>query len=201
MKTFILPLMIIVLVQMDTFGQFAIRPFAGINSSTITKDINETEWKSELGYQAGFDMLMGNKLYFQTGLQWQMLNQKIDITNPALGDLAAFRSSHINIPVFLGMRMFDTKKSKYFNLRMFTGPDISFLLNSSEGTLKSIQFNRESLSKASYGYNLGFGLDVAFIFIDAGYRWGLSRFFDATLFDNGAKSNVFYANAGLKFAF
>jgi hypothetical protein len=182
-------------------AQFAIRPYAGVNSSTLTKNIQDSEWQSKLGYQAGVDFMLGNKVYLLSGLQWEMLNSELSPTNPTIGDLTKFTSSHIKIPVWVGIRLLDVTKSNLFNVRMFTGPDVSFLIDAKEGTFGSIRFNKNSLANASYGYTLGGGIDIGFVFVDAGYRWGVSRFFDETLINNGSRSNVFFANAGLRFSF
>ncbi len=180
-------------------SQFAIRPYFGINSTQLTKDYANADWQSEIGYQVGVDAQFGNKVYVQPGIQWELLNKSLRPTNPTLGDATKFNSTHIRIPLLLGFRLLDATKSNLVNLRVYTGPDISFLISAEKGSFGSISFDRESLKSASYGYNVGAGVDIMFLFLDAGYKWGLTRFFEESLNNNGSKANVFFVNAGLKF--
>jgi hypothetical protein len=181
------------------YAQLAVRPYFGVNSTTLTKDYSNAQWQSELGYQGGVDLQIGNKIYFQSGLQWEMLNSSLRPTNPSIGDLTEFRSTHLRIPLLLGIRLFDASTKDLFNIRVFTGPDASFLIGSNGAVFNNVRFNRDALKNTSFGYNLGVGLDVLIFFADAGYRWGLTRFFDETLINNGSRANVFYANAGIRF--
>lgn len=182
-----------------TQAQFTLRPYFGINSSTLTKDFQDAEWQSKLGYQAGVDAQIGGKIYVQPGLHWEMLNQSLRPTNPSIGDINNFRSTHIRIPLLIGVRLIDPEKSDLINIRMFTGPDAGFALGADGSTFSGVRFNKDALRSASFGYNLGIGLDFLFLFADAGYRWGLSRFFDQSSMDNGSRSNVFYFNVGIRF--
>lgn len=181
-------------------AQLAIRPTVGINSVTLTEDLDDGEWRSKLGYQFGIDLQLGNRFYLQPGLFWESHNNIVipDDTGVRIN----FRSSHVRIPLSFGVKLFDKGLDNLINVRLYGGLDAAFRL-STEGNDNLFNLNLEdsSLKKAFWGYHAGVGADFLFLFADVGYRWGASRFFKMESADNGARMNVFFANAGLKFSF
>ena len=181
-------------------AQLAIRPTFGINSVTLTEDIDDGEWRSRLGYQLGIDVQLGDRFYIQPGLFWESHNNLV--TPDDTGLRINFKSTHIRMPLTVGVKLFDGALDRIFNVRLYGGLDASFRL-STDGNDKLFNLNMEdgSIKKAFWGYHAGAGADFLFLFADIGYRWGASRFFKMESVNNGARMNVFYANVGLKISF
>jgi hypothetical protein len=187
-----------IFISSHAFGQISLRPFVGVNSSTLTKDFNNVAWQSEAGYQVGADLLIGNRVYFAPGVHWELIRQNFDPTNPIPGFDTQFRSSHIRVPLLLGFRAFSRENGGFFNLRLFTGPDVAFRTSSSEHAFLGIELNNNTYKNLSWSWNGGIGVDVLFLFIDVGYKIGLSDYFENSI-NNGSRTNIFYANAGFRF--
>ncbi|MBK8194586.1 MAG: porin family protein [Lewinellaceae bacterium] len=173
-------------------AQVAFRPYVGINSHTITKDFQDAEWRSALGYQVGADLQIGSKLYIQPGLQLEYAKNKFEILGTGI-NIDVKRTS-LRIPVMVGYSL--GKVDGDFSFRIFTGVNASILLSSSA---EDFDLNKDDWKNAVFGWNVGAGLDFSIIFIDLGYQMGLSEVFETI--DTGSKDNLFYGNAGLRIRF
>ncbi|MDX1407320.1 MAG: hypothetical protein R3330_04285, partial [Saprospiraceae bacterium] len=81
-------------------GQFSVRPQVGINFPSLTEDITQGKWKGNVGYQFGADVQIGGNLYFQPGLNFQS-------TSLTVRDVGDMEVSRINLPVLVGLQLFD----------------------------------------------------------------------------------------------
>lgn len=188
----------------NTFAQLAIRPYGGINASQLSGDLFEgSTSKSGMGYQIGADLEIGNKLYFQPGIQLEGLTNTKSFDDVSIEDIKITRT-YMRIPVMVGYRLLGDSESD-FNLRLFTGPNAAFRINSkAKGALQDVEDDiTESLKSAIFGWNLGFGVDlISIIFVDMGYQIGLSEVFDESeRISSGIRNNLFYANAGIRIRF
>ncbi len=190
--------LILVLAGLGAQAQITLRGYFGINNTKLTENFNDASWRSKLGYQAGADLLIGTRVFLQTGLQWELVNSTLEPTDPSLDDAFNFSASHIRVPLMIGFRLIDPDVSSMFNIRVFTGPDAAFVLNSEESFFNNIQFNKDALKGANFGYTVGAGVDILFLFADVGYRWGISRIWEQESVQNGSRTNIFYANVGIK---
>ncbi len=175
-------------------AQISIRPQMGFNASTLTNRIQETAFSTEVGFQFGVDVQLGNKLYLQPGIFWESakneLKERID------GDRAEIGVDRIRIPVMLGYRLL-SERGGLIDLRLFTGPNASYAV--SKNVKETGLLEKGDLRDAVYGWNVGFGADLAIFFVDAGYMFGLSEVFDGLATD--VRNNLFYANAGIRIGF
>lgn len=194
MKKQILALAAAILAVSFAQAQFALRPYVGINSHNLTEDFDDAEWKSKIGYQLGVDFQIGNKFYVQPGVQLEFARNSIGIDTLA-GEIK-FERTHLRVPVMVGYSFGEVDGD--FAARIFTGPNavIVFSTSSDDGFFN---ITKDDLKKAVFGWNVGVGLDISIIFIDAGYQFGLSEVFEN--FDNGSRDNFFYANAGVRIRF
>lgn len=175
-------------------AQLTLRPYAGINSNTLTEDVEDlVDWKSKVGYQLGADLQIGNKFYVQPGVQMEFVKNtaEFQIINPTSSD---FSRTHLRIPLMIGYAFGEIDGN--FAARVFTGPNASIVL-SAEVEDEDI---KDELKNAVFGWNVGFGADISILFIDLGYQFGLSEVFENLDIDpeNASKSNAFYANVGLR---
>jgi hypothetical protein len=198
MKKIIFVLTGIFMTSLTVNAQISLRPHVGINSSKLTQDFNDAAWQSGLGYQVGIDAILGNRLYFQPGLQWELIRQDFNPETPLPSWNTEFRNSHIRIPLMIGMRAWDASNGGLLNIRFYTGPDIAFTVSNSDHSFLGIELNKERLNNLHWSWNGGIGVDILFLFIDVGYKFGLSEYFASSV-NNGSRTNVFFANAGIRF--
>ncbi len=173
-------------------AQFELRILGGINSSTFTTDYMDADFRSGLGYQFGADVLIGDSWYFQPGLLFEFLQNPvydIDI-NTRLEDIQV---SRLRVPIYIGHRF--REQGSFLNLRLFAGVNASLVVDRSID--ESLDIEEDDLSDLIYGLNIGGGFDVAFLFIDAGYMFGLNDVFKNAM--DSPHNNLFYVNAGINF--
>ena len=196
--------LLLITISVGLSAQFAIRPYVGVNNSKLTKDLfTDDDLKSTFGYQVGVDFQIGNKLYFQPGVQLEFLkNSKISGPVSSLEDFDLNRT-YLRVPVMVGYNFVGMDSP--FGFRIFTGPNAAFKLNGkvgNDGVVGDVDIvdNMESIV---FGWNAGVGIDVIkFVFIDAGYQIGLSDVFEDTEgLNSGIRNNLFYVNAGLRLVF
>ncbi len=181
------------------FGQLAIRPYAGINSARITEDFEDINWQSQMGYQAGIDFQIGGRLYLQPGLQWELIRTNFDPQNPIPGLDTEFRASHIRIPLIVGINALPLESGKLFNFRLYTGPDVAFTVSNSDHSFLGVEINDDTYNRLHWSWNGGLGFDILFLFVDVGYKFGISEYFNQDNVTNPARTNVFFANVGMRF--
>lgn len=185
-------------------AQFAIRPYVGMNNSKLTKDLfTDEDLKSTFGYQVGVDLQIGNRFYVQPGLQFEFLKNR-EITGPvsSLEDFDLNRS-YLRIPLMIGYNFAGAESP--FGFRVFTGPNAAFKLSGkvgNEGVVGDVDLV-DNMRSVILGWNAGIGIDIVkYIFVDAGYQFGLSEIFeDSEELNSGIRNNLFYVNAGLRFVF
>lgn len=191
MKHFLTAIGFFLTAATGVYAQVTLRPQIGFNSSSLTTDLDSLAFNSNVGFQLGADLVFGNKFYVQPGVMFEYLNNPID---PRTGSDQDFKRSYLRIPVMVGYNFAGAKKS--FGFRVFTGPNASFNLSSSNDTPYAID---DYVKSTIWGWNAGLGLDISIIFVDLGYQFGLSEVFEDL--NAGTRNNLFYANAGVRIRF
>ena len=172
-------------------GQISLRPQVGINAPSLYKEIANQEWKGHVGFQFGADLLIGGDVFFQPGINYESSSLTLD----GVGDLDI---SRINIPVYVGFRLFE-HENKSFGLRAFVGPN--FALNVNEKLDDAItDISEDNIKGSQISGVVGAGLDLSILFVDVGYRFGLTKIFE-DINDDDAKKHFFIANAGIRIGF
>ncbi|MCB0688154.1 MAG: PorT family protein [Saprospiraceae bacterium] len=195
MKNIILFASLMLVATFTASAQFSLRPQIGYNSSTITKRFQDQQFGSEAGFQFGVDMQIGKKFYVQPGILWESANNELrDMIN---GNNTSFQVNRIRVPVMLGYKLIGPDAGGLIDARIFTGPNASFVIN--KDLKQSALINKDDFHNAVYGWNIGAGFDIAILFVDIGYSFGLSEVFDNA--GSTARNNLFYANAGLRIGF
>ena len=192
MKKVIFALAVLVLGAFAASAQLTIRPFVGINSSSLS-DIDSASFKDKIGYQFGADLQIGNKFYIQPGLQFEFVKNTID---PGIGDREDYQRTNLRFPVLIGYSFSGIDSN--WGLRIFTGPNATF--NLSDKKEGESAFKDLKIEDIVWGWNAGIGADfLSFLFVDLGYQFGLSDVFKDL--DSSPRNNLFYANAGLRIRF
>lgn len=200
MKKLLFILTILLGGQTIVIGQFELRPTLGITRSAL-KDFAEVDFKSEVGFSFGVDLLFGDRFYVQPGLHYETTKNSL---HPDAGGSSTLKVSKVRVPVLVGFKMFDTSSDNLLNVRLFTGPNMSLVTSTDDGD-GPLAIRKEDLNTATFGWNAGVGVDFLLFFVDLNYQFGLSDFFDDNNIQGfegqNTKNNIFYLNAGLKLKF
>lgn len=176
-------------------AQVSLRPQIGFNSSTLTKDFQNASFGDQLGFQFGLDAQLGRRFYVQPGIMWESLNNELQ--ESINGDNDEFSVNRVRIPIMFGYKVLGPETDGLIDLRLFTGPNASFAI--SKDLNESSLISKDDFKGAVYGWNVGVGFDLAIVFVDAGYSFGLSEVFEGMASD--VRNNLWYVNAGLRIGF
>lgn len=170
-----------------SYSQLSLRPHVGINFPKLTEEIEQGELEGNVGYQFGVNLMLGEGFYFQPGLNFQTAGFTLDNT----GDL---KVSTINLPVMVGFELLG-EGSDIVNLRLFGGPNFAIHVNESLGEAFSF-ITKENIKNSEISGIVGAGVDVAFAFLDVGYKFGFTDFFEDL--NSDAMKNMWVVNVGLR---
>lgn len=173
------------------FSQFSINPKAGINYLWIgDKPQSFSSTGSEMGWQAGADLRMGRRLYFQPGFyivrsgsQFEEFKDLTDFEKYREG-----RATHLKMPINLGYKLINVP---FFKLRINGGA----VLNKFWKTTANSEIPADNYQPWQYGANVGIGVDLLFLTLDANYEFGLSDYFIA---ETQSRPALFSISAGFK---
>lgn len=179
-------------------AQIEVNGMAGFNITDLKT--NGVDWVSEskIGYQAGASVTLGDYLYFEPGIFYIanyadliFVGNDNGVTH---GITYQYHTSSLRIPVIGGYHLIGNAENSFYNLRVFLGPSVSFLLSASEvGGLQMDEF-----SKVNWGLDLGTGFSVWIFHCNIGYEWGLNKVFQSQQAGN-AKSDLFWVDVGVRF--
>nr|MBS0037571.1 outer membrane beta-barrel protein [Saprospiraceae bacterium] len=175
-------------------AQFTLKPYIGLNSSTLTSNLQDEEFKSGIGYQFGVDLMIGRRLFLQPGLNYEFA--RVGVVSAQ--DIPDLKISRINLPVMVGVKLFKDHVDKYFDVRIFTGPSASFLANFDDGG--GLGIGSSEIKNFNLAWNAGAGVDLFMFFVDIGYKWDVDDFFSKDQ-ESSSNKTMFYANGGLRFTF
>lgn len=175
-------------------AQFSLKPFIGINNTSLSNDLQDEEFKSNIGYQFGLDLMIGRRIYIQPGINYEFA--KVGVVSAE--DIPDLKISRINLPVLGGFKMFPESVDKYFDIRLFTGPSISFLADFEGGS--GLGISSSEVENFNVAWNAGLGVDLFMFFLDVAYKWDVNDFFKKEM-ESDSNQRVFYGNAGLRFNF
>lgn len=113
------------------------------------------------------------------------------------GNNTSFQVNRVRVPLMLGYKLIGPDVGGLIDARIFTGPNASFVIN--KDLKQTSLINKNDFQNAVYGWNIGAGFDIAIVFVDLGYSFGLSELFENAASD--ARNNLFYVNAGLRIGF
>ena len=176
------------------FAQVSLRPQAGINFASFSDDLADKEWAGKAGYQFGFDVIIGKTIYLQPGLNYQVTKLKIKGLEGV-----HFTSSRVNLPLAVGMRLFEGDDEKAFGMRAYAGPNLSVHVNGDVDSIAGI--TSDDIQNAHLSGFAGLGFDVSILFVDFTYQFGLHDYIDNSTLNASANKNLFMINAGLRIGF
>lgn len=168
-------------------AQISLRPQVGINSPSLSEDLQVGDWDASVGYQFGADVQIGSEVYFQAGLNFQISGLSIE----NVGDLDV---SNINVPAYIGYRI--GTEDRALALRLFAGPNFSLHISEDLGDAIN-EINTDNIKDFRISGAVGAGLDFSILFADIIYNFGLSDFIEGAAIES-SKQNVFLINLGIR---
>lgn len=176
MKKLILLFSLLLFISVSSYAQFSIGPKVGINSSKLILD-NDVDGVSDgsrrVGFHAGvFGRADLEFLFVQPEVIYTSSRGEIDVDAFGITQTQEYSFNQIDVPVMVGVKF-----AQFF--RAFGGPVGRFLVGADGNEGK---FNNEVLrnyKNATFGYQLGVGVDFGNLILDLKYEDNLSKFGDA----------------------
>lgn len=177
-----------------------VRLYGGYNGSNVAKAGTE-HWRGRSGYQFGADVLIGKRFFVMPGIEFVVRNLHYTYAGPGPGSSTTlpsaefeYTSRSLRIPVMVGLHLIDPENDPTVNLYLMAGPSAMMNL--------SADLNNDQLNVKTNGtqWYLGFGggLEVSFLFLEAGYDVAMTNVFKDSNFDTNPKINFLHVNAGVR---
>lgn len=163
-------------------------PKVGVNVSGIEAQIGDINTEARAGWNAGLDFRIGKNAYVSPGVHYYNFTANIvdevnDVDDFKIQDEATIKS--LKLPVNLGL--------KVFGLRAQGGITPTYIMGVDD--TPNTGFDIDNFNRLTWGANVGVGLDLLFLTVDANYEIGLTDFYSQV---EGA-NNVLTLSVGLKF--
>ncbi len=186
---------VLTLFAISVSAQVSLRPQMGFNTSSLRDADQSRYFENQVGWQFGVDLQLGSTFYIQPGIFWE--SQENEFYQEIDDRKNTVTLNRVRIPLMLGYKLAGHHTNGWLNARIFTGPNISFDVSKDLG--EDPLFEGDDFRGSQWGWNAGFGLDLAFIFIDAGYQFGLSELVAGV--NSSDRNNLVYGNVGIRIGF
>lgn len=177
-----------------------IRLYGGYNGSNVSKAGDE-QWVGRSGYQFGADMLIGSQWFLKPGIEFMVRNLNYTWGGSAPDGSTVFpdtefdyTSRSLRVPIMLGVHLMDPADDPALNIYIMGGPSALMNLNAD---LDNDALTVETNSNQWY-IGFGGGLELGFLFVEAGYDVAMSNVFKGSAFETNPKVNFVHANAGVR---
>jgi len=186
-----------------------IRAYGGVNVLQLSTDnstsmingiVHQTTVSGRVGYQAGAAITFGERFFIQPGFQYTNLSTKI--VNESNANSANIFTDEatiqvVSVPLKFGFRFIDPEKEDFFNVRMFGGVEGHHVIGVKHGTNSGAigQISKDDYTNMILNADFGLGIDLWFLFVDAGYQIGLTPVHAS---GDNAKASAFYTNLGIR---
>jgi hypothetical protein len=188
-------------------GTISFGPKLGWNSTRLSTDYAAYLRDIKSGGHGGlfFSVYLGH-FYIQPETYFAVKRGSMETTiidplsqTPELKITQAVTLRTIDVPLLVGYKLLDLKVAR---LRVWGGPVASFLVNKKyvltiNGVDESDRITRDDFRDATWGVQVGAGLDLLFLTFDVGYDFGLNQFLNiSALNDFDVRNNLFFCSIG-----
>jgi len=180
------------------YKNFAYGVYAGLNSTRFRGESVDTENPAgRIGYQAGFFVRGGGRLYGQIGAEY--FASSSNYFRPGDGQrIAAIRDQinvqYIQVPVYIGFKLTESDRG-ISAIRLQAGVEYANRISSSSGQFK---LSNSEIKSGSFNALGQLGFDFGPFLIDLTYHHGLSNAVEITNFQ-GSSRRILSASIGFKF--
>ena len=170
-------------------------PQVGVNFSAIDAKLQDITAESRVGWNAGFDLRIGERaFYLNPGLHYYSNTARL-IKGVESPDDVNFEDEttiqSLKAPLNLGIRL--TGDNGLIGLRVKGGVTPTYVFNVTEK--EDFSFDKDDLNTFTWAANVGAGMDVLFFTVDLNYEIGMNDYFK----DAEGRNNVLSLSLGLKF--
>lgn len=181
------------------YKNFVFGLYAGLNSTRLQgEDLNRDDIRGRLGYQAGFFVRGGKRLYGQLGAEYFASSSNYYSAGdgtPASEIRDQINIKYIQIPVYIGYKLVESDRG-ISAVRLQAGLEYANQIGSTANEFGNLDgFEIRSGTFNALG-QLGF--DIGPLLIDLTYHHGLSDAVSGTGF-NGSQRRIVSASVGFKF--
>ncbi|WP_191859149.1 porin family protein [Hanstruepera ponticola] len=166
--------------------------YGGLTFSDIVESSDAYEFGFSTGFNAGIAFRKGRFAYWEIGAHYNgsiiLLEETSPSSNQTLGSLGI---QQIEMPVVVGLNLLSPVR-RLFGLRVFAGLSPGYIFNVSDNDLN---LTKDDLNAFQILGQAGIGVDIVFLFIDAGYKRGLNDL----LKDQNSQLSQFFLNLGFRF--
>ncbi len=175
------------------FSQTVIKPAIGMNFTHLSNDPLSYETTGRIGWQIGGTITFGDKFYLEPGIFWEKNNWNLQNLDPQIPEFTNDMSA-LKIPLFIGINVIGEADEQNFHI--MGGPTMRIVTDVDPGTTGK---TKDDFSDFIMGIDIGAGISLGKIFIDAGYEWGLTNIYKDETED--IRSRGFWLNAGFRLKF
>lgn len=187
-------------VSLSTAQAQEIRLGGGYSGSNV-REAGTEAWAGRAGYLLGADVVLGRTWFLRSGahLHVRNLNYTLagtDAEGNLMGTDTEFRytSRALRVPVHVGLRLVDPLTDPAVNLYVFGGPTALMALSAD---LRNDALDVET-RPAQWQLGFGGGLELGFLFVEAGYDMAMSSVFRGEAFGTNPRVNTVHATAGVR---
>lgn len=177
-------------IQLQAQGtKVKVNPKVGVNVSGIEAELEDIRTSARAGWNAGVDVIIGRPLFISTGLHYFNYTAKLqsgeisEIDDFRIEDQTTIRS--LKAPFNIGLRL--------LGIHAKAGIVPTYVMGVKE--TEDFSFDIDQLNRLTWGFNLGAGIDILFLTLEANYEIGMSDYFK----DVSGANNVLTLSAGIKF--
>lgn len=177
-----------------------VRLYGGYNGSNVAKSGAE-DWRGQAGYQFGADVLIGNRWFLMPGIEFLVRNLNYSFTQTSPDGTTTipdqefkYTSRSLRVPVMLGLHLIDPESDPAVNIYLMGGPSAMMNLNADLGNdALDVETNN-----TQWYVGFGGGVELGFLFAEAGYDVAMSNVFKGSTFETNPKVNFLHINAGVR---
>jgi hypothetical protein len=191
----ILIILIILFVALENYGQFTFGPKVGYNTSKLSTDLDSISESVKHNFQIGAFARFGKKLYIQPEIFYATSGGKLEVEGTTVRK-EDVKFQNLSVPVLVGYKLIN---AKIINLRIMAGPVANFILGTKVEASELVEdpLQESDFKSASWGMDVGAGVDVFFLTLDIRYEFGLNNIYNGS-YDQTMKSNLFIVSLGFK---
>ncbi|MEO6461686.1 MAG: hypothetical protein ABIP29_01275 [Candidatus Eisenbacteria bacterium] len=200
MRKFLLTLPAIGLLVAAPVGakSFVINPQAGVVGQDLTGDTADLDDSAKMGYAVGGNLRFGGRSYLSPGIFWEHTALEATAVDGATLDVVTdnLEVTSIRVPLHFGYNLSagDAMSMGSIGFRVYGGPSATMIMDVDPN---AFGITKDDYKSSILGAQVGAGLDLSSITIDASYEWGISNVFKNDADDH--KQNVARGMVGLKF--
>lgn len=177
--------------QAQEYFHFGPKAAFSVNSFQEVRNQENIQYDNFKTVSAGaFGRLNLGKLYVQPELYFLVKGTNFSMKD-SVRSTGKIRLNTFETPVLLGYHLLNTPA---MNLRAFAGPVFNLYTKETQNDMKAWDRERYDFEKKVTSLQMGLGLDVLMLTLDARYEWGLSRINS----DLGVRPQQFIISVGYK---